>query len=87
MAHGELAVAEPGKSVLAIMDGTGDSRHIWDSANPAEVKAAKDMFDSLKADGYTAYRVTGKKGEKGEVMHEFDEKAERVIMAPPVVGG
>ena len=87
MAHGELTVAEPGQSVMAIMDKSGDTKHIWNSDKPEEVNAARDLFDSLKDKGYTAYHVTGKDGTKGEIMQTFDPKAERVIMAPRVVGG
>ena len=71
---------------LAVLDRTGDTRLIWDSANDDEVEAAKKMFKNLKDKGYAAYSVN-KKGDKGEVMKKFDAEAERIIMAPPMVGG
>jgi hypothetical protein len=73
---------------MRIMDREGDTKHIWDSDNPDEVEAARLLFDSLvKEKKYVAYKVEGKKGEKGEVMRRFDPTAERVIFSPPLVGG
>lgn len=75
------------QGVMAVMDATGDTKTIWDRTKPDEVAAARSVFDSLKAKGYTAYRVKGSDGSKGEIMHRFDPEAERVIMVPPMVGG
>ena len=41
----------------------------------------------LKKKGYRGFRVTGKNGEKGEQMDEFDPAAGRMIMIPPLQGG
>ena len=71
---------------LAVMDGTGDTKTVWDANSPDEVAAAKATFDSLKAKGYYAYSVE-EGGGKGEIVHKFDPSAERLIMAPPIAGG
>lgn len=71
---------------LAVMDETGDTKTMWDKNNPDEVKQAEKTFNKLKKKNYIAYNVT-KTGKKGEIMHTFDPKAEKVIMVPPVVGG
>jgi hypothetical protein len=71
---------------LSVLDKTGDTKIIWDSARRDEVDAARRAFDDLKAKGYLAYSVT-KKGDKDEVIKKFDPDAERIIMAPPLVGG
>ena len=71
---------------MAILDRTGDTKIIWDSANEDEVEEAKRTFKNLKDKGYAAYSVN-KKGDKGEVIKKFDADAERIIMAPPMVGG
>ena len=76
-----------GKSVIEIMDPTGDTKLIWDSENEHEVANAKRTFEDLRAKGFLAYSVKGKRGEKGEVIREFDETAERIILAPPMQGG
>lgn len=77
-----MAMAE-----MAIMSKEGDSKLIWDKDNADEVANAKRTFDELKKKGFVAYSVQGKRGEKGEVLRQFDPEAERLIMAPPMVGG
>ncbi len=71
---------------MAILDGTGDTKVIWDAHNPDEVAAAKAQFDTLKKKGFIAYTVN-KKGDKGEVIREFDPDAEKIILSPPLAGG
>jgi hypothetical protein len=71
---------------LLIADKTGHARLQWKRNKPDEVKRAKDRFDELKARGYMAYSVTGK-GDQGEVVKDFDPKAERIIMNSQVIGG
>jgi hypothetical protein len=85
----EAVMERPQSSVgeMAVMDRTGDTKVIWDRNNEAEVEAARATFDSLRKKGYMAYSVKGKNGDKGEVIREFDPAAERLILAPPLVGG
>jgi hypothetical protein len=64
----------------------GDARLTWDPENEGEVDAAKALFDSLKKKRYFAYTVK-EDGGKGEVIHEFDPDAEKIIMALPMRGG
>lgn len=72
---------------MRVMDpAAGDLKVIWDKSKPDEVKAAREQFDELKKKKYIAYRVDDE-GEKAEIMKEFDPKAEKVILALPVVGG
>jgi hypothetical protein len=71
---------------LSVLDRTGDTKIIWDSAQDAEVDAARAAFDDLKKRGYAAFSVT-KKGDKGELMKKFDPDAEKIIMAPALQGG
>lgn len=74
------------KSTLSVLDGTGDSKFMWDADNEDEVIAAGNQFDELKRKGYLAYSVD-KDGNKAEVIHEFDPDAEKIIMSPQLVGG
>lgn len=71
---------------LAVMDQTGDTKIIWDSENEDEVAVAKATFDSLVKKGYAGYSVK-RDGEKNEVIRQFDPTAEKLIMAPAMVGG
>lgn len=72
--------------VLHVMDSTGDTKVMWSQQNPDEVENAKATFDRLKAKGFLAYSVN-EDGSSGEVLHEFDKRAERIILSPPLVGG
>ncbi len=80
------AVAQRVKHELAVMDGTGDTKYIWDIDNEDEVDVARSTFDKLKAKNYIAYTVKGN-GQKGEIVKRFDETLGKIIMIPPVVGG
>ena len=72
---------------LAVMDRTGDTKTIWDPENETEVQIARETFEKFKKKGYIAFSVRGKDGEKGEQIREFDPKAGRIIMSPPLGGG
>lgn len=65
----------------------GDTEIKWNKDKSGEVDAAKKHFLDLKAQGYAAYRVDPKNGEKGEKIKEFDAKAEKIVMIPPFAGG
>lgn len=73
-------------SEMRIIDRTGDSKVIWDKDKPDEIEAARDTFDKLRKKGYAAYSVK-KNGDKDELITEFDPKAEKLILAPRMVGG
>lgn len=77
---------DDGKNEIAVMDGTGDTKVIWDPNNQDETDNAKSTFDNLKKKGFDAFKVVGK-GEPGERMDEFDPKAGRIIMMPRKVAG
>ena len=76
----------PTQSVMAIMDHTGDQKVTWDRCVPAEVDMARKTFDEWKKKRYMAYKVTDG-GKRGEVLSEFDPKAEHIIFSPPMQGG
>lgn len=71
---------------MRIMDGSGDTKLIWDSTKTEEVEAARKMFNDLKGKRYQAFGVK-KTGEKGEMITSFDPYLEKIIMAPPLQGG
>lgn len=83
-----IAVDPTGREAheLIVLDHTGDTKIVWDSDRPVEVEEARATFDRLRKKGYMAYKVD-KKGEKGEVIREFDPDAEKLILAPQTVGG
>jgi len=71
---------------LAIIDGTGDTKVLWDKNNEDEVEAAEEQFDTLIEKGFTAYSVK-KDGEKGKKITKFDSDAGKIIMVPKIIGG
>ena len=71
---------------MRVMSKTGDTRIIWDPGNEDEVKQAKKTFDDLVKKRFRPFKVTGE-GKKGEQIKEFDPKAEKLILAPPMAGG
>ncbi len=72
---------------FAVMGVEGDTKIMWDKSKPAEVKNAEESFKRLRKDGYLAYKVVGDKGDKGEMLTEFDPNAERIVFSPPMAGG
>ena len=72
---------------MAVMGRMGDLKVIWDRSKQEEVQAARKQFDEMRKKGYLAFSVTGKNGEKGGQITEFDPDAERIILAPPMRGG
>lgn len=79
------AVCTPPRE-LVILDHTGDTKIIWDPDKQEEVEQARETFNKLRKKGYAAYSVN-KRGDKGEVVREFDSDAEKLILAPAMVGG
>lgn len=71
---------------MAVMGKEGDTKLIWDSDEDAEVENARRSFNDLKKKGFAAFSVN-KKGEQGSQIHEFDPKAEKIIMVPAMQGG
>ena len=77
-------------------DVSGDVKITWDPENPEDVKNARDHFEKLKKSNHIFFKVTddGSKGKKvkdfdeqlGELVCEFDPKAD-VVAAPLVSGG
>lgn len=68
----------------------GDTHLMWDANNEDEVGAMRATFDKLRKKGYLAFSVKteGKnKGGKGVQVTEFDPKATKLILAPPMQGG
>jgi hypothetical protein len=72
------------KGELLILDRSGHRTVSWDTAEGAGL--AREAMQSLQAEGYLAYVETDKAG-NGTVVKDFDAEAERIVLAPPLVGG
>lgn len=71
---------------MRVIDGTGDTKIIWDSDNREEVKAARNTFDDLRKKGFAAFSVKDD-GKKNKRIFTFDPNAEKIILVPPMAGG
>jgi hypothetical protein len=83
----EMVELAPNQGMMVNLDESGDTKIIWDRTKKVEVDMAREVFKKARKEGYMSYKVTGKDGAKGEIMHEFDPEAERIILAPPLQGG
>lgn len=73
-------------SVMNVLDRSGDTRIEWNPAVPEEVSMAKKAFDEAKKKKYLTYRLRAD-GTQGELIREFDPRAERIVATPQTVGG
>jgi hypothetical protein len=81
---------------ITVPDTTGDVKLSWNPENPDEVKNARDHYETLKKSNHIFFKVgaDGSKGKKvrefdgalGDLVCEFDPKAD-VVAAPMVSGG
>jgi hypothetical protein len=68
-----------------VMDRTGDTRHIFNNQDRAEVAKAEQRFMELTGEGFTAAVRTGP-GEQ-RVIRSFDPTAEETLFYPRLIGG
>ena len=73
------------KCKLSIMDSSGDKETTWDPENPAEVAAAKAIFDAVRKRGYLVYSQPA--AGAGVALGQFDADVETMIAVPRIVGG
>jgi hypothetical protein len=68
-----------------VMDATGDSRHEFDTADPAALAEAEKRFKELTGAGFTA---AVRRGEgRSELVRSFDPAAEETVFFPRLQGG
>lgn len=68
-----------------IMDRTGDTRHQFDTAKPAEVTDAEKRFNEMIGKGHVA--IDMKDNGTGKVIRKFDPAVETTVFRPPLIGG
>jgi hypothetical protein len=68
-----------------VMDRTGDTRHIFNNQDRAEVAKAEQRFRELTGAGFTA-AVRSNPGEQ-RIIRSFDPTAEETLFYPRLVGG
>ena len=80
-------VLQIGKSLMQVMDRTGDTKYVWDRNNETDVAVARAAFNEAKKRGHIAFKVDKEGNKTAEQITEFDPNLERIIMAPPMRGG
>lgn len=72
--------------VQIIPDRSGDTRHQFDAAVPAEVTEAEKRFNEMIGKGRAAIAL-GENGAPGKIIRKFDPTVERTLFQPPLQGG
>jgi hypothetical protein len=68
-----------------VMDATGDTRHEFDTCDPAALAEAERRFKQLTGAGFTAAVRTGEG--RAELVRNFDHAAEETVFFPRLQGG
>lgn len=68
-----------------VMDHTGDSRHLFDQADPERLAKAERRFRELTGQGFTTATRTAAGDLK--VVRTFDPTADETLFYPRLVGG
>lgn len=71
---------------MSIMDTSGHKQLKWKMDSVDEISVAKQTFDTLVKEGYTAFGSHAKTEAK-QAVKEFDPTMEDVVMVPRTVGG
>jgi hypothetical protein len=71
--------------VLRVLDRRGDTEYRWGD-DPAEIAAAKAIFDELLGAGRMAI-TPERNGKPAELIKSFNPEQEEVVIIPRMVGG
>ena len=71
---------------MNIMDSSGHKQMKWNTGKRDDITIAKEAFDKLIGNGYSAF-ASQNKGESKHLIREFDSTMEEVVMVPRNVGG
>ena len=71
---------------MNIMDRSGHKQMKWNTNKLDEILAAKETFDTLIKEGYSAFGSKTKTEAKHSIK-EFDSTMEEMVIVPRTVGG
>jgi hypothetical protein len=72
-----------GKFAMSVMSQAGDTKYIWDPANPIEVKAAKEHFKKLKDKGWLVFKLSPYLHRKGKEVKRFHPQGKGYLYVAP----
>jgi hypothetical protein len=71
---------------MSIMDWSGHKELKWSTDRLDEITVAKETFDKLIKEGYSAFAAKTK-AEQKQSIKEFDPTMEETVMVPRIIGG
>lgn len=77
-----FADAPEDKGIMAVLNAEGDTKYAWDPKNPAEVEAAREHFNNLKAKGFMFFKVKFA-WRKGRESYRFAPKDGKFLAVAP----
>ncbi len=75
------------KSVIRVLDSSGDSVHTFDLTDKEAQRKAKALIERLQMQGATLFSVDPKTGEGAQKVNGLAELGEENIAVPRIVGG
>lgn len=72
---------------IHVLDGTGDTKVIWDPSNDDEVEAAEAQFEMLAEKGFKIFKVGKDHEQTGGALKRFPKTAGKLIAIPKIIGG
>ena len=74
------------KNYMDVMNPSGHTKVEWNPSNPTEVQVARDTFERMTDEGYSAFKLDSRDNQ-GQRIDEFDPSARRMILVPQLKGG
>ena len=71
---------------MSIMDTSGHKQLKWNMDRLDEIAVAKETFDALLKEGYSAFG-SRTRDEAKQTVREFDPTLEELVLVPRTVGG
>lgn len=78
---------KPMKSLLRILDSTGDTRVAFDTQDPVSFAEADKVFREKISRGYSAFSTPAGGAEPAKRISELKNASEETILISPITGG
>ncbi len=75
------------KSVIRVLNSSGDSVHIFDLTKKTAQEKAEELIKRLQKEGRTLFKVDPQTGEGAQKVSGLAELGEENIAIPRIVGG
>lgn len=75
---------------MEFLDHSGHVRVEWNPDNAEEVRVARETYDRMTGQGYTAFRIRRTDAgieKQGATLTTFDPTVETMLLTPQLVGG